>query len=367
MRYLIAAIVALFGLICTTLTTSNNPVTGEKQHVRLTVEQEVALGRQLAPQMAAQFGGVSTDKAANDDVSKVGASVVAQSRARTTPYQFRFNLLADRNTVNAFALPGGQIFITEALLSRLRTRMRPVLGHEVGHVLARHSAEHLAKEQLTQSMVGAVVIGSGGGYNTAQLAQLAGSMINMKYGRDDESEADSLGLRLMQEAQFDPRAMIGVMQTLERASGGSRQPEFASTHPNPGNRIAHIKAELAKMPAHNTGTLITCSRHQHSARGQRNCTTKPSIPRNSICTAIAVNSKPINRSSAMSPRSPIQRLRRSADSRSNIEASTAMLSAAIHSSFRSGARDISNVTVATDAGPAIAGIASGTMKGSPLT
>jgi predicted Zn-dependent protease len=115
-------------------------------------------------------------------------------------------------------------------------------------VLARHSAEHLAKEQLTQSMVGAVVIGSGGGYNTAQLAQLAGSMINMKHGRDDELEADSLGLRLMQEAQFDPRAMIGVMQTLERASGGSRQPEFASTHPNPGNRIAHIKAELAKMP-----------------------------------------------------------------------------------------------------------------------
>ena len=250
MRYVIAAIVALFGLISYYTTTSNNPVTGEKQHVRLTAEQEVALGRQLAPQMAAQFGGVSTDKAASDDVSKVGASVVAQSRARTTPYQFRFNLLADRNTVNAFALPGGQIFITEALLSRLKNadELAAVLGHEVGHVLARHSAEHLAKEQLTQSMVGAVVIGSGGGYNTAQLAQLAGSMINMKHGREDELEADSLGLRLMQEAQFDPRAMIGVMQTLERASGGSRQPEFASTHPNPGNRIAHIKAELAKMP-----------------------------------------------------------------------------------------------------------------------
>ena len=140
--------------------------------------------------MAAQFGGVSTDKAASDDVSKVGASVVAQSRARTTPYQFRFNLLADRNTVNAFALPGGQIFITEALLSRLKNadELAWVLGHEVGHVLARHSAEHLAKEQLTQSMVGAVVIGSGGGYNTAQLAQLAGSMINMKHGRDDELE-----------------------------------------------------------------------------------------------------------------------------------------------------------------------------------
>ena len=91
------------------------------------------------------------------------------------------------------------------------------------------------------------MVGSGGGYDTAQIAQMVGSLVNMKYGRADELEADSLGLRLMREADYDPKAMIAVMQTLEKASGGSRQPEFASTHPNPGNRIAKIREELQKM------------------------------------------------------------------------------------------------------------------------
>jgi predicted Zn-dependent protease len=87
-----------------------------------------------------------------------------------------------------------------------------------------------------------VAIGSG--YDTAQLAQLAGSLINMKHGRDDEIESDSLGLRLVREAGYDPRAMVSVMQKLEKASGGSRQPEFASTHPSPANRIQRIKEQL---------------------------------------------------------------------------------------------------------------------------
>lgn len=251
MRFLIAIIVAVVGLFSYFTTSSENPVTGENQRIRMTPAEEIALGRQLAPQMASQFGGVSGNENARERVRRVGARVVAQSAAAKASYQFTFNLLADRNTVNAFALPGGQIFITEALLGRLKSEdeLAAVLGHEVGHVLARHSAEHIAKQQLTQTMVGAVVIGSGGGYNTAQLAQMAGNLVNMKHGREDELEADSLGLRLTQEAGYDPRAMIGVMQTLEKASGGGRQPEFASTHPNPGNRIERIKEHLSKMPA----------------------------------------------------------------------------------------------------------------------
>ena len=248
MRWIIALIVAGFGFFTYYSTTSENPVTGEKQHVRLTPEQEIALGRQLAPQMAAQFGGVS-GSALRERVRQVGARVVAQSSAANTPYKYSFHLLADRSTVNAFALPGGQIFITEALVNLLKSEdeLAAVLGHEVGHVLARHSAEHLAKQQLTQHLIGAVVIGSGGGYDTAQLAQLVGSLVNMKHGRDDELEADTLGLRVTREAGYDPRAMIGVMQVLEKASGGGRQPEFASTHPAPANRIARIKEQLEQM------------------------------------------------------------------------------------------------------------------------
>jgi predicted Zn-dependent protease len=247
-RWVIALLISAFGLISYCSTTSENPITGEKQRVHLSAEEEIALGRQLAPQMAAQFGGVSSS-AMHERVRQVGARIVAQSAAAKTPYKYSFNLLADRRTVNAFALPGGQIFITEALLGLLETEdeLAAVLGHEVGHVLARHSAEHLAKQQLTQQLIGAVIVGSGS-YDTAQLAQLAGSLITMKHGRDDELESDALGLRLVREAGYDPRAMIRVMQVLEKASGGSRQPEFASTHPSPANRIERIREQLATQP-----------------------------------------------------------------------------------------------------------------------
>jgi predicted Zn-dependent protease len=247
-RFIIAGLVALFGFISYCSTSSENPVTGEKQYIRLTAEQEIALGRQLAPQMAAQFGGVSPGPL-RERVRAVGERVVARSSAAKTPYKYSFYLLADRRTVNAFALPGGQIFITEALVGLLgsENELAAVLGHEVGHVLARHSAEHLAKQELTRTLLGAVVIGSGADYNAAQVAQLVGSLVNMKHGRNDEHEADTLGLRLVSEAGYDPRAMITVMQVLEKASGGSGQPEFASTHPSPANRIERIRGELEKM------------------------------------------------------------------------------------------------------------------------
>lgn len=248
MRFVIAIVLALFGLVSYYTTTSENPITGEKQHIRLTPDQEIALGRQLAPQMVAQLGGLSQSDA-REMVKRVGAKIVSQSSALRSPYKYSFYLLGDRKTVNAFALPGGQIFVTEALLGLLarEDELAGVLGHEVGHVLARHSAERLAKQQLTQSLIGAVAVGSGS-YDTAQLAQLAGSLINMKYGREDELEADSLGLRLAREAGYDPRAMISVMQKLDKASGGGRQPEFASTHPSPANRIQRIKEQLEKAP-----------------------------------------------------------------------------------------------------------------------
>jgi beta-barrel assembly-enhancing protease len=247
MRFVIAIVIALFGLVSYYTTTSENPITGEKQRVRLTPEQEISLGRQLAPQMAAQLGGLSQSER-REVVRRVGERIVAQSVAARSPYKYSFYLLADRRTVNAFALPGGQIFITEALLALLEREdeLAGVLGHEVGHVIARHSAERLAKEQLTQSLIGAVAVGSGS-FDAAQLAHLAGSLINMKYGREDELESDELGLRLMREAGYDPRAMITVMQKLEKASGGSRQPEFASTHPSPANRQQRIKEHLEKM------------------------------------------------------------------------------------------------------------------------
>ena len=156
-------------------------------------------------------------------------------------------MLADPNTVNAFALPGGPIFITEGLLRLLRTQgeVAAVLGHEIGHVLARHSAERLAQQQLTQGLLAAVLVGSSD-QGAAQIAQVVGSLVNMKYGRDDEIESDGLGVRIMAEAGYDPRSMLKVMEVLAKASAGARQPEFLSTHPNPGNRAERIQAEIVK-------------------------------------------------------------------------------------------------------------------------
>jgi predicted Zn-dependent protease len=247
LRFIIAAVVGLFAVLSYFGTSSQNPITGEKQRVSLTAEQEIAMGLRTAPQMAAQFGGLSQDATATARVKDIGSRLVAQSVAAKSPYKYDFHLLADPRTINAFALPGGQIFMTAGLYRLLRTpgELAAVLGHEIGHVVARHSAEHLAKQQLTQGIVGAVAVGSGD-MTATQVAQQVGAMINMKYGRDDELESDALGIRLMAEGGYDPRAMLGVMQVLAKAAGSSRQPEMLSTHPNPENRAGRVKDAIAK-------------------------------------------------------------------------------------------------------------------------
>ena len=246
-RLVIAVIIALFAIITYFTSTSENPLTGEKQRVAMTPEQEISIGYKSAPEMAAQMGGVSRNAQAVALVQRVGEMLVKQSVAAKSPYKFSFHVLADPKTVNAFALPGGPIFITEGLLRQLKSEaeLAGVLGHEIGHVIARHSSERLAKQQLTQGLIGALVVGSGD-YTTAQIGQMVGGMINMKYGREDEIESDTLGIRIMAEAGYDPRGMVRVMEVLAKASGGSRQPEFMSTHPAPENRAERIKEEIAK-------------------------------------------------------------------------------------------------------------------------
>lgn len=247
LRLLIAAGIALFSLFSYFNTRSTNPVTGEVQFVDLSPEQEIAMGLQAAPSMAQRHGGLHPDENARALVSDVGQHIVNTSSARETPYRYAFHLLADAQTVNAFALPGGQIFITAALLNRLETegQLAGVLGHEVGHVVARHGAEHLAKQKLTQGLVGAA--GTASDVGGARMAQAVGQMINLQHGRSDELESDELGVIFMAEAGYDPRALIGVMRILEAASGGSRQPEFSSSHPSPENRVQQIEATIAKV------------------------------------------------------------------------------------------------------------------------
>ncbi len=245
-RLIIGAVFALFGMLNYFTNISENPITGEKQRIQLSPQQEIVIGRQSAPKMAAQHGNLYPDSILQSYIDEVGNRVVRNSAAKTSDYPFDFHLLRDPQTVNAFALPGGQIFITAAMLKRLNSeaQLAAVLGHEVGHVVARHGAEHLAKQQLGAALVNAVGIAASdrpeSGRQAAILAQAINQMVNLKYGREDELESDRLGFRFMTEAGYDPRGIVELMEILNSVGGGSRQPEFTSTHPNPANRITRL-------------------------------------------------------------------------------------------------------------------------------
>ncbi|MBU6450581.1 MAG: M48 family metalloprotease [Cyanobacteria bacterium REEB67] len=255
LRFLVALAIAAFSLFAYFSNTSFNPVTNQKQHLDMTADQEIALGVQSAPEMENQYGGEANDITGQARVTRIGESIVSQSDAGKTPYSYKFHLLADPKTINAFALPGGQVFITEGLYKHIETdgELACVLGHEIGHVVARHSAQQLAKQQLTQGLTGAAVIAA---YDPndrnssakAEMAMLIGQVVSLKFGRNDELEADKLGVRFSSDAGYDPRAMDKVMEILDRLAK-SRTPEFFSTHPNPEHRIERIdEAIKAKYP-----------------------------------------------------------------------------------------------------------------------
>lgn len=254
-RLIIAGAIALFALISFFSMRQVNPITGKAQHVALSTHDEIALGLRAAPEMARQHGGLDPDPEAQRLVDHIGVSLVRGGPAKEGPWRFEFHLLADTQTINAFALPGGQVFITRALFDRLETegQLAGVLAHEIGHVIERHGAQRLAQAQLAQGLVGAVGVAATdpdspvGAQQAAAIAAAVAQLINLRYGREDELESDTWGVILAGSAGYDPRAMIGVMDILEEASSArGRPPEFLATHPNHGNRVERIRAAIAE-------------------------------------------------------------------------------------------------------------------------
>jgi predicted Zn-dependent protease len=245
-KLLIGAAIILFGVIKYYSNSEINEFTGKKQHISISTEDEIAIGLQTAPEMAQQHGGLYPDQNYQQFVDMVGQKLVTNSVAKQTNYQYDFHLLKDSQTINAFALPGGQIFITYALFSKLENedQLAGVLGHEIGHVVGRHSAERMAKQGLTETFVSGVAVGLDP--NTAQGAAAIANVINMSYGRDDELESDELGVRFMIDAGYNPIELIGVMEILKAAAGPNKTPERMSTHPDPENRIEKIKQAIEK-------------------------------------------------------------------------------------------------------------------------
>lgn len=251
-RLLIGLLFAAFVIFQFYTSTSSevNAFTGRKQRLALSPQEEIKLGLASRAEMANMHGGLSPDAQARETVKRVGRKIVDASDADQTAYQFDFHLLADRNTVNAFALPGGQVFITEALYRLLSSEdeLAGVLGHEIGHVVGRHSSEQIAKSKLFDGLTTAAVLATSDGQSTGnvQLARLINQVVTTKYGRDDEIESDRLGVKFLIQTGYKPEALLRVMEVLKKAGGGGA-PEWMSTHPSPENRSEIIKSEIERL------------------------------------------------------------------------------------------------------------------------
>jgi predicted Zn-dependent protease len=179
----------------------------------------------------------------------------------------------DDPAVNAFAVPGGFIYVTRGLLAHMNSEaeLASVLGHEIGHVTARHTVSQMSNQQLAGLGLALASIVSSDFERHAGLANTALGVLFLKYSRDDESEADVLGLRYMRRTNYDPRAMPEVFTLLERvgaSQGGGRLPEWLATHPSPANRRANIAEQIAALPQDFSGTLVNRDAYLQRLDGQ---------------------------------------------------------------------------------------------------
>ncbi len=242
---------------------ATNPATGKKQLALISEAQEIAMGREADPQIVAQFG-LYPDEDLQAYVNDLGQRLAATSERPNLPWTFR---VVDDPVVNAFALPGGFIYITRGILAHMSSEAElvGVLGHEIGHVTGRHGVNQMSKAQLAQIGVGLGSVLAG-----QDLSGLAGQglgLMFLKFGRDAERQADDLGFRYLGRTGYPPMAMAEVFETLGRVSaagGASRLPNWLSSHPAPENRRARIEQLTASAPAE----LVTASWNRERYMGQ---------------------------------------------------------------------------------------------------
>jgi predicted Zn-dependent protease len=239
-------VVACFGALaaCTL-----NPATGQRQLTLISEAQEIEMGRRAEPQVLASFGEYP-DQEWQTYVNDLGQELAAASERPQLPWAFH---VLDDPLVNAFAYPGGYIYITRGILSHFNSEAElvSVLGHEIGHVTARHSVEQMSQQQLAQLGLGVAAAASEDFRPYAGYAAAGLQVLFLKFSRDDERQADDLGLRYMTRADYDPEEMPNVFRTFDRmqdASGGGRIPNWQSTHPNPDDRVGRIEAQIVQLP-----------------------------------------------------------------------------------------------------------------------
>lgn len=227
---------------------SKNTTTGRMQLSGLSRQDEMSLGASEAPKLTSEMGGEVKNPELRDYVTEIGLKLKAQTEEDGPQRQWTFILL-DSDVINAFALPGEKVFLSQGLADKFTTeaQMAGVLGHEIGHVMARHTSERIAQAQIGQGLltVGGIFAGGvQGGDLAVQGGQLLVGGSLLKFSRDQESEADSLGMRYMVKAFYNPRGQLQVMEILKQASEGGSQVELLATHPLPATRIECVQKEL---------------------------------------------------------------------------------------------------------------------------
>lgn len=232
-------------------TCATNPVTGRREFSLVSESQEIEMGQQAAQEAIASIGAVP-DSALQRYVSGLGMAMARASERPNLPWTFT---VVDDPMVNAFALPGGPVFITRGILAHMNSEAQlvSVLGHEIGHITAKHSVQQMSQAQLAQIGIIAAVIAKPGLAQFGDLASQGLGLLFLKFGRDDETQADDLGFRYMTAAGYSPTEMAEMFRTLQRLGGGEegRVPEWLSTHPDPGNRVQKTLDRVAatSLPA----------------------------------------------------------------------------------------------------------------------
>ena len=244
-----AAVVAILALLAAACAT--NPATGAHEFSLMSEAQEIQLGQEMDPQVKQEMG-VYNDPELQRYVSNVGLRLARASERPNLPWSFT---VVDEPAVNAFALPGGKIYVTRGILAFLddEAQLAGVLGHEIGHVTARHSAQQYTK--ATSASVGLALLGIF--VPEAQpyqgIAEQALGVLFLKYGRDDELQADRLGVQYTGKTGWNPAGVAGMLNTLARldeANGSNRGvPNWLSTHPAPADRVAQVQRFIQEHPA----------------------------------------------------------------------------------------------------------------------
>jgi len=251
---------AVLALVCLTLGAgvgcSTNPATGRAQLNMLSEAEEVSIGEQAAPEFLAGNGGEIPDEQIRAYVSAMGHEMAAISERPDLPWEF---FVIDSAQINAFALPGGKVFMSRGLMQEMTNdaQLAGVLGHEIGHV----TAQHIGQQMSQRMVVSGLLIGLGVAAQTSDEdwvkilgvgAGAGGTLYLLSYGRDQESESDELGVRYMSAVGYNPVGQLQVMQILAKASeGADLPPEILSTHPLPETRIRRLEKHLdERYPDH---------------------------------------------------------------------------------------------------------------------